>query len=143
MNHYKPIEISKFIDDELDEENYAAVKEHLLGCKDCRDIYESYSFIKNEMKFIEKDVPETLCSRILTKTMNFKTAKQSLIFKLSFGLAMLLLFAFSFSMSMNKGKAVYENSSAKADESIADEFISGLSSAPSGSLSRMVSYTGR
>ncbi|MGE3063475.1 MAG: anti-sigma factor [bacterium] len=143
MKHYEPVEISKYIDGELDKDRFREIEKHLLLCDSCRNMHKEFLSIKSEVRFADIEVPSSLYSKI-EESAQFKTnAKPKRVMQLAFGLAMLMVFISSFAFSLQQGKAAYIKKTVNENSSIADEFISGISPLPSGSLSSLISYSDR
>ncbi|HAV92633.1 TPA: hypothetical protein DCW38_05570 [candidate division WOR-3 bacterium] len=143
MKHYEPVEISKYIDNELKTEIMEKVKNHLSECSSCRSLYEEYSAIKNTKMFSEAEVPEFLFAKINETVLHEKRASFGFFRQLVFALMIFLFFVFSFTFSLNQGRSHFAKQTASSSEQIADEFISNISFYPSGSLLSTVSYIGR
>ena len=143
MKHPDPIEISKYIDNELAAGMVSKIEKHLSECGECRNLHTEFKNIKSRIEFTEYEVPDLLFAKISSSVNSEKKISFGFAGKLAFGLTVILFFAFSFAFSLMQGKSHFENRTLSSDDQIADEFIANISSYPHGSLLSTVSQIDR
>lgn len=143
MKHYDTLELSKYFDGEIKGAQALEISKHVEECSECRSILNEYEDIRKRTASSEISHSEFLYAKI-TGRIDFRAeARRRRGAAFVFAMLMILVFTFSFAFTMKQERVLYEKRTADNSDRIADDFITGISPSPSGSLTSLVNYGGR
>ncbi|MEO0233894.1 MAG: hypothetical protein ABIN35_05490 [candidate division WOR-3 bacterium] len=143
MKHPDKILISKFIDNEIeDERKFEEIKKHLSSCDLCRKIYEQYLKVNKLVKGVDLEIFPDLYGDFVEKKVNtFSNQKNSFKFSLSFAFVLVMIFVMSFSITLLTGRKSIEKKYKVAEKkSVVEQSFSSFLSEDYSNISKSVNY---
>lgn len=143
MKHPDKILISKFIDNEIEEQRKVdEIKKHISSCEICRKIYEQYLNINKIVKAVDVEVVPNLYGEFFeTRVNTLSNQKNSFRFSLSFALLLVMVFIMSFSITLLTGRKSIERKYQVAEKkSVVEQSFSSFLSEDYANISKSVNY---